>query len=355
MLEHGLNTVFFGSTLEQYLVFFGILVAGAVLAKLVLSVFKHHLKKTARQTETKFDDVIVAVLGHPFALFVIAIAAAVGRLVLSPTPDAAQFLDAIITVLVIAGTTWMAIRFSDELVDTYLYEYTKRTETQLDEQLVPVLHRSIRVSFIAIAGVVLLDSFGYNITAIMASFGIGGIAVAFAAREMLADVFGGFTIFTGRPFVVGDTVELGEVTGTVEEVGLRFTRIRDFDGRLVTIPNAKVASQEIVNIDEEPTRRVVMYLGLTYGTTKSDIEAAKDEVLDAINGVDGVRAEETGVWLWEYADSSIDIRVHYYIEDRDNWFDVRDQVNMQLKETFEQHAIEIAYPTQRVILDEPDA
>lgn len=350
MLDTG--ATYFGSSIDQYLLFFGIVIAGAIVAKLVLTYFKHHLKRTAKKTDTRFDDVIVAVLGHPFAIFVIAVSAAVGRIVLTPIDEVARVLDGSITILVIVGTTWMAIRFSDELINEYLNEFTDRTETQLDDQLVPVLRRAVRISFIAIAILVLLDSFGYNITAIMASFGIGGIAVAFAAREMLADVFGGFTIFTGRPFVVGDEVQIGDITGEVEEVGLRFTRIRDYDGRLVTLPNAKVAGSNIVNISEEPARRIVMYLGLTYETSRSKIEEAEEQIIETINSVEGIDTAETDAWLWEYGDSAIQLRVHYYIDDRDDWFDVKDAVNRELRSAFEDHEIEIAYPTQRVILDE---
>lgn len=353
MLDIGLEAMYFGSTVYQYLLFFGILVLGAVIAKLVLSVFKHHLRKTAQQTETRVDDVIVSVLGHPFAMFVIAVAAAVGRYVLTPTAEAARVVEGIVTVLVIVGATWMVIRFSDELINEYLVKFTDRTETQLDDQLVPILRRAVRISFVAIAGVVLLDSFGYSITAIMASFGIGGIAVAFAAREMLADVFGGFSIFTGRPFVVGDFVTIGDISGEIEQVGLRFTRIRDFDGRLVTMPNAKVASSNIVNISEEPSRRIVMHLGLEYSTTREEIESIKDHVKETINAVEGINTEDTGAWLWEYGDSSIDLRVDYFIADGDNWKDIKDEINRELKAAFDEHAIEIAYPTQRVILDEP--
>lgn len=343
---------YLGSSLEQYIIFFSLLILGVLISKATLVLFKHRAENKAYSTDHSFDQVIVRVLGYPFGLFVIAIFSVIGSMFLSPVEPFARLLNNFNTVLVVAGLAWMTMRLSDGLIEEYVWEFTQRTETKLDKQLVPILQRSINISIVVIGMIILLDSFGYNITALLASLGIGGVAIAFAAREMLSDFFGGFTIFTAKPFVVGDTVKIGEVTGTVEEVRLRHTKIRNFDKQGVTIPNRKVAERNILNLSDEPARRIVMEIGLTYETKKKDIEEFREILLETVNGIEGVEEERSDIWLWEFSDSSVDLRLQYFVGKDSNWIDVKDQVNLELKEKFEDNEIEIAYPTQRVLVED---
>ncbi len=340
--------VYLGSTLAQYAAFFTVVTAAALIGRTVSYIIERHLQRHVDATRTQLDDVLIEVVGRPIMFVAVTIGAVLGQYVLTPTTFFATILDAGVKTLVIIAATWLGIRFVDGFVHTYLDAFAARTDSALDDQLVPVLRKTVKAAIIIVALLVALDSFGYDVTALIASLGIGGLALAFAAKETLADIFGGFSIFTGRPFVVGDAVDIGDVSGEVEEVGLRFTRIRTWDKQLVTIPNSKVASSNILNVSAEPARRVVQYLGLTYDHDHEDVADAINVTRDTINTVDGVDTEKTRVWFWEYGESSLKLRVQYYIADLANKWDVKHQVNMQIKQAWEDNGFEMAFPTRTV-------
>ncbi|MFB6284645.1 MAG: mechanosensitive ion channel family protein [Halobacteria archaeon] len=349
-----LGSGFYGSTVAQYLVFTAVLVVGGLLAKLVLYLFKQSLEKQRNKSGTKFDRVIVSVLGKPFAFFVITLAAISGRHILTPTPAFARLLDGSLKVMVILSITWIVIRFFDSAIDKYVRSYAVESGTRTEEQLIPVLKRSIKILLIGLGGVVLVDSFGYDVTALIASFGIGGLAVAFAAKETIGDIFGGVTLFTSKPFIVGDSVEIDGVSGQVEEIGLRYPKTRTWDKQVVTMPNGKVASSDILNKSLEPARRIIMFVGLTYQASSDEIERAKEIIEDSINDVDGILEDDTATWLWEYSDSSLKIRVQYYVSPENSWLDVKDEINIGIKRQFDEYGVNIAYPTQRVFIEDGD-
>lgn len=200
-----------------------------------------------------------------------------------------------------------------------------------------------------------MDTVGYNVNAIIASLGLGGIAVAFASRRALTDLFGGVHIFSAKPFLVDDLVEVDGTAGRVEEIGLRTTQIRDFDGRLITFPNSKIANTEVKNITSEPTRRIKRFIDLSYDTPAEDVETAIDLAIESVNDVAGVDEEQTGAWFWEYGDWGLRIRVQYHIADLGEWKDIVDTVNRNIQENFEAAGLELAGPGNALGLDQVGA
>lgn len=339
---------YFGSTLSQYILYFLVLGAGVVVGRILYYGIELHVQHRAAGTANQFDDIVVDSLGKPVMLLSLAVAATLGKPVLSPAAGAAEVLSIGTQILLYAGGAWMATRFIGAAIETYFERYASRTDSKLDDQFGPILRRIAKVSIVSITFIMMLDSFGYDVKAVLASLGIGGLAVAFAAKQTIADAFGGFNILTARPFVVGDNVEIGDVSGTVEEIGLRFTRIRDFDGRKITMPNSDVASAVITNISSEPTRRVLSYIGLTYDTTAEELQQAIDVTESAVNSVDGVDTEQTEAWFWEYGDSAQVLRVQYHITDLENKFVVKTAVNTAIKAAYEEHGFDMAFPTQTI-------
>lgn len=350
-LDPVLSETFFGSTLFQYVLFFGILAVGAVLGRSIGFLYETRLKKRAYATKTEIDDIILYALGKPVILLAMVLAAAVGRTVLTPTTEIARSMDIGIEVFVIVLIAWTAIRLTDGLIKSYIGEYVEQTTSKLDDALVPVVSRITNIAIVSIAGIVILDTVGYNVTAIIASLGIGGIAVAFASRRALTDLFGGIHIFSTKPFLVDDFVEIDGKQGQVEEIGLRTTQIRDFDGRLITIPNATVANTEVTNISSEPTRRVKRFIDLSYETAPEDVATATDLAIEAINEIDDIDTERTGAWFWEYGDWGLRIQIQYHIQDVSAWKEIIDSVNRNLQETFDEAGLEIAVPAEAMRAD----
>lgn len=347
-LAAGPSMAYFGSTLTQWTLFFLITGLGVVAGKIINHVYESHLEHRIDHTATLFDDVLLSTLGKPVTFLLFVVGATIGQELLTPTGGASRFLDHATTALIYIAAAWIVLRFADAFIKTYVERRAEHSDSKLDDQIVPILHRIVKVTIFGLTFIVILDAFGYNVNAVIASLGIGGLAVAFAAKETIADIFGGFNIFTARPFIVGDAVEISDTTGKVEEIGLRYTRIRDFDGRLITMPNSDVASATVKNISSEPTRRVDMMIGLTYETTPQEMQDAINVTEETINSVPGVAADKTAVWFWEYGDSALQLKVKYFIEDMDNKFDIRSQVNQAIQQAYEEHGFEMAFPTRTV-------
>lgn len=204
------------------------------------------------------------------------------------------------------------------------------------------------IAIVSISIVVILDSIGYDVTAVIASLGIGGVALAFASRKTMADVFGGAHILVTKPFLVDDAVDIDGTVGTVEEIGLRTTRIRSFDGRRITLPNSTIAAAEVTNISTEPTRRITTFLGLSYETTAAEMETALELVEATVNDIDGVDSEQTEVWFWEYGQSAVRIRLRYHIAAVGRWKAVKGAVNRGIQQAFEDEGVEMALPARTV-------
>jgi MscS family membrane protein len=347
-----LSETYGGSTVAQYVIFFAILTVGAVVGRAWSFILERHLLKKTEATGTDLDDVIVRSLGGPIALLGVVVAAALGRGVLTPTETAATVLSALLDVLLIVAITWLTVRFTNELIARYLGTYAEATDSKLDDALVPIVNRMTNVAIVSIAAVVILDSFGYDVTAIVASIGIGGIALAFAARRTLSDVFGGAHILSTKPFLVDDVIEVDDVAGTVEEIGLRCTVVRDGDGRLVTIPNSTIAGSTVRNVSSEPTHRVKTLLDLPYDLGAEDMAAALDRLERAVGGVEGVDPERTSALFWAYGDSSKRVRLEYHVADPDGWMAVRNAANREIQAAMESAGIEMGLPSRAIRLEE---
>jgi MscS family membrane protein len=346
------SETFFGSTIPQYLLFFTIVGIGALVGRSLSFLYKRQLKQAVEATETELDDVIFYSLGRPVIALGVVLAIAIGRVVLTPVEPLASVLAVSVEIPVVICLAWISVRLTDGLIETYVMEYADETESRLDDELVPIASRIVNIAIVSIAGVVILDSIGYDVTAVIASLGVGGIAVAFASRKTMADVFGGAHILAAKPFMVDDIVDIDGTAGTVEDIGLRTTRIRDFDGRVVTVPNSTVASAEVKNITSEATRRVQTFIALPYGTTPGEMGEALSLLEDAMKDVDGVDPSGTGAWFWDYTESGLEIRADYYIEALDRWKEVRNAVNIEIQRALADHGFEVAVPTRTVRVDD---
>lgn len=345
------SETYFGSTIPEYFLFFFVLLIGAVFGRSISFFYRQRLQRKAEATETEVDDIILYAIGRPVVLLGVVFGAIAGRRILSPVEPLQTVLNASVEIPVVLTIAWIAVRLTDGFIDTYLMKYVEQTETRLDDELVPIVSRVTNIAIVSIAGIVILDSLGYDVTAIIASLGIGGIAIAFASRKTMADIFGGAHILTTKPFLVEDIVDIDGTTGTVEKIGLRTTQLRDFDGRIITLPNSNIANVEVRNISSEPTRRVKTFIDLSYDTTPDEMNAGINLANETVNSVDGIDTDQTGAWFWDYGDSSIKIKVDYHIDDLSRWKDIRSTVNREIQRNFEDASLDMAFPTRTVRLE----
>jgi len=340
---------YFGNTLLQYTLFLAVVTVFLVVGKVVGYFIKNHFKKFTAKTGNKFDDILLDLIEKPIWLAMLITGLAAGFQFLTFTEATQSMYYNVINILVVLFVGWLLIRFVGSIMKELIHPLVSATDSKLDDQLVPLLEKLTKGTIAVLVLIVIVSSFGYDITALLAGLGIGGLAFAFAAKETISDVFGGFSIFTSKPFVVGDSIKTSDVIGKVEEVGLRHTRIRNLDKRSVIVPNSRLARSVIINITAAPQRKCVWHLGVTYATSVKKLEKAKQIIVGAINAhkecKNGPVVEFEG-----FGDFSLNLLVVFYTKKNDfkQFVRVRSEIGMQIKREFEKAGIEFAFPTQTI-------
>ncbi len=347
-----LSSPIFGNTLKQYLFFIVMIIIGFISTKVIVWVTKHILLSLAKKTKNKLDDIIVSILERPrpFQLIVVTIFFNIGFRYLIVSDGLKNVVTKLSFVIYVLGISLFVIKFILGLIKEYIEVYTAKTDSKYDDQIIPLLKTLTKIIIFIFAILIILANFGYNISVLIAGLGIGGIAIAFAARDMLENFISGIMIFSEKPFKVGDLVKTTEVNGTVEEIGIRSTRIRTFDNTLIVVPNSKLSMQAIENYTARNIRRVVMRLGLVYDTSTAKLEKSKQIIKDILKKTTKV-TDTQYITFDKFNDYSLDIEVIYYVAEMDygKYLAIKDKVNFEIKKQFEKEKINFAYPTQTII------
>ena len=261
-------------------------------------------------------------------------------------------IDNAYRILIVLDITWVFARLIGGLLEIYL----RKDSTGQTHKMMPIIKRTALVLVWIIGIVMALSNIGVNISALLGTLGIGGIAFALAAQDTVKNIFGAFTIFTDKPFNIGDTIRVDSFEGTVIDVGARSTKIMDYDKRIITFPNYKITDANIINISSEPKRRVVLNLGLTYDTTPEKMKEALD-ILKAIPGrVENVSSNpsDTTAVFTNYADSALVIMYIYFIEKQGDILGVTSNMNMEILSSFNKAGLEFAFPTQTIYIQKDE-
>jgi MscS family membrane protein len=245
-----------------------------IVSKIVYFIISKVVKRYTKKSKAKLDDILVDMVEEPivFAIIILGVWYGVDYLDLPVKFD--NFMSKVYYILITFNVAWLITRLFDALVKEYLAPRVSGTDSDLDDQLLPIARKGVKVTVWAIAIVVGLNNAGYDVGALIAGLGLGGLAFAMAAKDSVANLFGGFTVFTDKPFTIHDRIVVNGFDGTVEEIGIRSTRLKTLAGRIVTIPNAVFANEAIENISSEPGRKITVDLGLTYDTTAEQLENA---------------------------------------------------------------------------------
>jgi MscS family membrane protein len=339
-----------GNELWKYLFSLVYIFLAFYVSKLLDFLTRVWLKKWAEKTETKFDDLVLELLNGPVKVVAFIIFLRIGLDVFD-WPDMVQaILSKGFTVVVAITLTYMVLKFIDLVMGYWRQRATTDTDREFDKQLFPIIRKSLKLFIIIVAALVTLDNLGINITAAIASLSIGGLAVGLAAQDTLANMFGAVAIFLDKPFKIGDRIQVDNVDGPVESIGLRSTRIRNLDGHLVTIPNKTMGNATITNIAARPNIKTVMNLGITYDTPVEKVKLALKLIEEVFRG--HPKTADLVMSFNKFESSSLNIMVvHWW-----NGTDMKQclaglqEMNLALKEKFDQEQISFAFPTQTVYL-----
>ncbi len=348
-----LQFIYFGNSIASWAYAFLVVVAAVVLSQIVLYISKNVLHKFTKKTKTDIDDILVDLAEEPFA-FVIVLGGFVAgfQFLVFPESVSATFYT-VVKVLFMLNIIWFVVKLVDSLFERILKPITERSDSKLDDQILPWLKKSVKAGLVCIGVIIVLDNMGIDVWSLLAGLGIGGIALAFAAQKTIADAFGGLSILFSRPFIVGDTIKFsnGQYTGKVEEINLRHTKVRDLDKQLVVVPNSILASEILTNITGAPKKKVVWTIGLTYNTSNKKLEQAKSIIKKAIEGCD-LCDDDYSVVFKGFGASSLDIEVVFYTKHgvHKEMLQARDIVGLKIKKEFEKAKIDFAFPSQTVYL-----
>ena len=248
-----------------------------------------------------------------------------------------------------------------DVVEHYLNKLVSKTETKLDDMLVPVVRKSLRITIAIVAALFISEAVlgEGQVKTLLLSAGVGGIAIALAAKDTIANFFGSVTIFADRPFQINELVKIDGHYGSVEEVGFRSSRIRTLQGHLVTIPNNTIANTAVENVGQRPFIRRTSNITITYDSgpkkTQRAVEIIK-EVLSKVPEANSDSERRPRVYFSDFNDWALNIYMSYWVKPPDYWLyqEVNERVNFEVMKRFEAEDIEFAFPSQTLYLKKDD-
>ncbi|MDR0427826.1 MAG: mechanosensitive ion channel family protein [Dysgonamonadaceae bacterium] len=351
-----LEKVILGNTVTDWGISIIIIIGTLLTAKLISLFNKKYIKPFLQKTKNNFDDIICNVVESPFIFGIVLIGTWVAIHRLIYPANFVTSLDSAFKVLIVLNITWFFVKLSESLLDYYIVGRSDKSRTEVlnQKKMMPIIRRTIVVFIWAMGIATALTNIGVNITALLGTLGIGGIAFALAAQDTIKNIFGAFTILTDRPFRIGDVVRIDSYEGTIIDVGVRSTKMRNYDKRIITLPNYKIADASIVNISAEPMRRITMKIGLTYDTSAEKMTKAFELLRNIPSKVEFVSSKDVTVNFTDFADSALVITFIYFIEKQGDVWQTVSNVNMEILSSFNKEKLDFAFPSQTLYLNKVD-
>jgi MscS family membrane protein len=360
-LENFLSQPLLGNRIEDFVWFVGIILAGLLFKRVFSVLISRLLYRFVKHKEANIPITeFVRLLRTPFETFTLLIffylafnqLAFPAHWQLLPVEKFGlrQVFSKGYQIFIILSITWILLRF----IEFFAQEFAKKaeqTESPLDDQLVPFFKELVKVlmvifSIFFILGVV----FELNVASLIAGLGIGGLAVALAAKESLENLFASFTIFLDRPFVAGDVIQVGTISGKVEKVGFRSTRIRTLDRSFLTVPNKMLIDQALDNLTRRQFWRARFTLGLTYETPAEDLKVIAADIKAVLDAHKLTKTEPALVKFDGFGTSSFNLLVVFFVEspEPEVYMSVKEEINYLIWEIIQRHQASFAFPTTTI-------
>ena len=349
-----LETTYYGNPLSAWLAALGVLLGGFALLTFIKRLLLKRVARFAAHTHTHLDDLAVVLLERtrPYFLFFVALAGGLVLLQLGTWRTGLRQLTVVVLLLQMAVWGNAAITF-------WLARITsvRREGEHADLGSVTTLNALgvlARVLVWIVIFLLALQNFGVNITALITGLGIAGIAVALAVQNVLGDVLASMSIVIDKPFVIGDYIVVDTYQGTVEDVGLKTTRLRSLSGEQIIFSNAELLKARIRNYKRMTERRATFTIGLQYDTSPDKVERVPQIIRELITSIPQTRLDRTH--FQGFGDSSLNVETVYFVlvPDYNLYMDIQQQINLTLLRRFAEEGIEFAFPTRTVMIKGPE-
>lgn len=360
------NKIFLDNSMQQWAVLVGgillVLILNPLIGRLLSKICFNFFKRLAPHMGERFTQLVLRPLES--LLVVVTISAILGFMNYPTALEQKIFdkelqiiLAGALHLIIILNIAWLMLRMVDFVGEGFAYK-ASLTESAQDDQYVMFLRDVMKVViFILVIFVVFGSVFDMNITSLLAGAGIAGLAVALAAQDSLSNLFGSLTIFSEKPFVMGDLVETNGISGTVEKVGFRSTRIRTLDKTFVTLPNKMIMESPMNNLSERTFRRVNYTVGLLYGTPIETIKTISSKIQQLLDQHE--KTNEDGFsTFFNFGSSSLDIQVIYFIKEIEYaaYLRIREEISLKIMQIVLENGGDFAFPTTTVhLVKEPAA
>ncbi len=346
-IEKWINLIPFTNSYVKVLIF---LVIFVLVMRFIVYLIEKYISSFVKDTKTNVDDIILKALNRPIFYILFFWGAKVAVSLISLNENINGFIQQILNALMILAGAVIFVRLVNIFIDFGVKRYAKRTKSDLDDELLPISHKVIRISVFILAIMWILHLYGVNIGPVLASLGIAGLAIGLALQPTLGNIFAGISIVSDRSIKRGDRIMLeGGEEGVIYDIGLRSTKIETFDKQVIIVPNSQLANGKVINYARPDIRsRIALDVGVAYG---SDIEKVKKVLLSCVNVIDKEvidKDKDSVVYFTKMGDFALTFKLIVYLNSYKDKFvnevKLREKVYNELKK----NNLEIPFPTQTV-------
>lgn len=341
-----------GHPLWQYAASLLYIVLAFVISKLVDWVIGAQLRKWAARSETEWDDIVVGLFDGPVKVIVFVVLLNIGLQMFGWPAWVETWFSKLTLLAVGASIIIVLLKGIDALFAVWKKRLPPDGDRSFNESFLSLLAKVLKAGLVIVALFTLLGNLGFDIRTALASVSVVGLALGLAAQDTVGNLFGAVAVFVDKPFKIGERVKIGDVEGTVEEMGVRSTRIRSLEGFLITVPNKNVGNATVINIAQRPTIRGNFAIGLTYDTPAPRIRLAV-QILEKLFK-EHPKTADVIIHFNKFADFYLNIDILYWCKTTDwrEYTAILQELNLAIKERFDAEGLSFAFPTQTLYLRE---
>jgi MscS family membrane protein len=349
-IEEHINYLVLGVPLYRIAAALTVFMFFVFLRKLFVLIVVSLIRRLTQRTATRIDDLVLEALKKPFGYLFIALGISLALFIAGLDKGLSLKVLRSFLILVIFWASYNLI----VAFEPYIYRFAEKFGREFAKEVGSFLIKLAKAFVLVVGVVAILQEWGINVSTLIASLGIGGLAVALAAKDTAANLFGGLTILADKSLGIGDWVKVGSVEGIVEDIGMRTTKIRTFEKSLITVPNQVFANNPVENFSRRGVRRIKMYIGLTYDTSLNQMRAILRDIKDMLHNHEGIAKDQLiMVYFEKFGDSSLDIFI-YCFTNTSNWqkyLEIRQDVNLRIMEIVEKHGSSFAFPSRSLYIE----
>ena len=338
-----------------------IMIAFLAVRRIFANTVIFYLTKLTKRTKTKLDEIFLEALKGPLKFIPIVLGIFFFTQWFELSENALKFFLTIVKTLIAFVLFWAAYNVLTPLssvLETILSKLTQKSETLFAEEFTQLIIRALKIAVMIVGFIIILSQWGINVVPLLGGLGILGMAVGFGAQDSIANIFGGIKILLDGQFRRGDWIQTPDIEGTVFEIGIATTKVREFDKAITSIPNKRMSESAIKNYSRMTNRRVKMTIGVEYSSTANQLENIVDRIREYLQSNPDIAQPETEsvlqmAHLTSFGASSIDISLYYFTKTT-NWVEWRRVVHeniIEYKRIVEREGAAFAFPSQSIYLE----